>query len=609
LSGVFAIADGYGFGGLSQRIQAGDDVTGLSISLQPPGEIAGRVLDMTGEPVAGARITGLLLVDKSTVGIPLTKLHEFGIDPPVTGADGRFTVPTLPRSGTVGIKVNHANFAQAGVQGITVGDRDVRVQLSPGVLVQGAVLSRDGDTAVANASIIIRSATPPHDTAITKTGFSGDFSIRLNPGIYLYQAAGLELRSPGWEKLTVSGREPSQHVSLRVAGIATLTGEVRDAVTGEPIAGARLALVAFGSPVDAITTGSSGAFQFAGAEGENIVRLDSVPGYAPPERPYLTLHAGQGESVTLPTFWLRPLPAQRIQIVDDNDQLASGVLVRLIRPLQFGAYVSGADGWVNFEIASMPESGIIVGVAEQRDRSLAALFSIDATAPDSGRVKLFPVGAVSGTVVNDRGKPIEGAVVGGLFQRDEDDETLKLWRTVSGKDGKFTWNAVVPFVPMACLAATGADGFGRSMPFNVEPGKTQEVGNIVIAGADARSRKGQGRSLLGDKLDWSAYPVLSGSLPTSETKKTTVILYTTAAEAPMYLQTLTGARNVLRESDVNLVLVSDGPVSLNGGAIPILQGKAPGSARTYILDAKGIVLLETWDLPPLAAIAKAGSGA
>ena len=609
IAGVFAIAEGYGFGGLSQNVPVDDAVSGLAIALRTSGGIAGKVVDMKGEPVSGARITGLLLLGESPVGIPLAKLKEFGFDEPVTDGDGRFAASMLPQGTTVALKVGHANFAQAGVQNVTVGDRDVRVQLSPGVLVQGTVLSRDGDTAVANAAIIIRSATPPHDTVVTKTGFSGDFAIRLNPGYYLYQASGLELRSPGWEKLTVSGREPGLRVTLRVAGIARLTGDVRDAVTGAPVAGARLALVAYGSPVDVVTTGSTGTFQFAGAEGENIVRLEAVPGYAPPDRPYLTLQAGQGEALTLPTFWLRPLPAHRLQIVDEKDQPANGVLVRLIRPFQYGIYISNAEGWVQFEVASFPEGGRIVGLAEQRDRSLAALFSIEAAGPESGKIKLFPVGAVSGTVVNDKGKPIQGAIVGGLFQRDEDEETLKLWRTVSDKDGKFTWNAVVPFVPMACLAAAGTDGFGRSMPFNVEPGKAQDVGNIVIAGAGTRNRKGQGQTVRGENLDWSAYPILSGSLPASETKRPTVILFTTAAEAPLYLQTLTSARSVLRENEVNLVLVSDGPVSLNGGSIPILQGTAPGSAPTYLLDANGVVALETWDLPPLAAIAKAGSGA
>lgn len=608
LSGVFAIADGYGFGGLSQKVPVGEAVSGLSIALRPAAEIAGKVIDMNGEPVSGARIARVLLYGESPVGIPIAKLTEFGFDEPVSDGDGRFTVSMLPNDARVVLKVGHANFAQTAVQGITVGDRNVRVQLSPGVLVQGTVLSRDGDSAVANMAIIIQNGTPPNDTAITKTNLSGEFSIRLNPGYYMYQAAGLGLRSPGWERLTVSGREPSQRVTLRVAGTANLSGDVRDAVTGAPIGGARLALVAFGSPVDAVTTGSSGAYQFTGAEGENVVRLEPVPGYAAPDRPYLTLQAGQGESVTLPTFWLRPLPAHRVQIVDDRDQPAAGVLVRVIRPLQYGVYVSNAEGWVSFEIASMPEGGKIVGIAERRERSLAALFSFDATAPEAGKIKLFPLGAVSGTVVNDRGKPVEGAVVGGLFQSDGDNEPLQLWRTISRKDGTFSWDAVVPFVPMACLAATGPDGFGRSMPFNVGPGKTQDIGNVVIAGAEAKSRRSPGRTMQGEALAWLDYPVLSGTLPASETAKPTVLLFAAAAEAAQYLQTLTTARTLLDVNDVNLVLVSDGPVSLEGGQIPILQGKAPGDAQTYLLNASGVVVLETWGLPPLASITNAGRG-
>lgn len=603
LVGIFAIAEGYGFGGISQKVPVGDAVSGLTIALRPPGEIAGKVVDLKGEPVTGARITRFGIMGAPPVGIPLAKLVEYGFQEPVTDKDGSFVLSQLPQGANLTLKVGHPQFAQSGVQDITVGDRNVRVQLSPGVTVRGQVLSRDGSMPVANASIIIGNASPPHDTALTQTDMSGEFSIRLNPGYYLYQAAGMELRSPGWEKLTVSGREPSQRVTLRVAGTTTLTGEVRDAVTGDPIGSARLELTAFGSPAESAVTGPSGSYQFTGVEGENQIRLQAVPGYVPPEKPFLTIQdAKQGQPVVVPTFWLRPLPSQRVQVLDDADNPLSGALVRLIRPLQYGVHTTDAQGYVKLDVASLPADGAIVGIAEHPTQALSALFKVNATSVEAAPIKLFAVGSVTGTVVDKKGKPVGGAVVGGLYQGEGDQEPVQLWRTVSGKDGHFRWDAVIPFVPMACLAATGPDSFGRSMPFNAKPGSAETVGNIVIADTDSEHRN-KGLTLRGEKLNLAEYPALSGAPLTGA--RPAVVLFATAGEAALYHQSLEGARTGLGNIDVDFVLVVDTPVALPDGGITVLQGTPPGSAQSYVLDSGGMVVLETWGLPQVAAIRQA----
>ncbi|MCC6699702.1 MAG: carboxypeptidase regulatory-like domain-containing protein [Candidatus Hydrogenedentes bacterium] len=603
LVGVFAIADGYAFGGLSKTIAVHDDATGLRIVLQPEGAVSGKVTDMKGEPIAGARVTRVLLMGESPVGIPFAKLSALGFEEPVSDSEGRFTAGRLPHGGKIALKVGHTAHAQAGIQDVAVGSKDVRVQLSPGVLVQGTVLSRDGERAVANAAIILRSATPPHDTAVTKTDLSGSFSIRLNPGYYLYQAASVELRSPGWEKLTITGREPSQRVTLRVAGTAKLIGDVRDAETKAPIPGARLSLVAFGSPVAAVTTGSTGGYEFIGAEGENIVRVEAAPGYAQPERPYLTLQVEQGGEVALPTFWLVKLPAFRLQVIDETEAAVEGALVRIIRPGQYACHVTGPDGTVVFDVASLPQSGRVVGMAEHPTRNLGALFSMGTDRAADARVQVLPLAKVSGTIVSSSGKSLPGATVGALFQEDADDEPLPLWRTVAGKDGLFAWSAAVPYLPMVCIASAGGESYGRSMNFNLEPDASADLGKIVVPVDAKSSRKTAGKSLLGEKLNWR-----SGQSKASETvARPSIILYAPASESAMALQMLATAGKAPQAARFQCVLVCDGPVSVTDESILVLQGTAPGTASTYVLDAKGTVVLETWGFPPLSALATIGA--
>ncbi|NUM54323.1 MAG: carboxypeptidase regulatory-like domain-containing protein [Candidatus Hydrogenedentes bacterium] len=612
LLGVFAYADGYAFNGASVNAGPADDIKDVRITMLAPGTVGGRVVDTRGKPVAGARITRVLLQGDATVGVPCAKLAQFGFEEPASDAEGRFTVPLLPTGAKVALKVGHPSYAQQSVGDLTVGETAARVQLYEGVLLRGSVRSRNGGAAVSNATIVISTAREPITTTLAKSDISGNFMVRLNPGAYLYQSASMELRSPGWEKLTVSGQEPTQEVVLRVAGTGTIRGDVRDAVTSSPIAGARVALSAFGSRAAIVTTGASGTFEFTAVEGENTVEVKPAAGYVKPERPYVTLSVKQGETAVLPTYWLRPLPAYRVVVVDADQKPVPGVIVRLIRPMQYRWYVTDDAGSVSLNVASVPASGKIVGMAEHPQRREGALFSLDAGTAKDAKVQLLALGAVSGTVVTAKDKPIEGAIVGGLFQSDADDEPLPLWRTTTGADGRFVWNNAVPLVPAACLANAGNDLFGRSIPFNIAPAATQDVGRIVIREPDDAKDKRvvKSKGLAGKKLEWYTGKTVSGTLPSPDelrVGRAAVVVYTAPGEAAMVIDALSSAHRTLRNSDLLCVAVVDGVYS---GAAPdnvlVMQGKSPGPATTYVLDSTGRVAVETLGMPPASAFVPAG---
>lgn len=606
LAGVFAIAEGYAFGGRSQKVTLEDDAAGIEITLRRPGAVTGRVTNFKGLPVAGARVTRVLLQDHDKVGIPLAKLAEFGFAEPSSDDNGRFAVSNLPAGGTVALKVGHPSYAQQGVSDVIVGSQDVQVQLSEGVTVRGLVLSRDGSLAVANAAIIIQTARPPHDTAVTRTDASGQFLIKLNPGVYLYQAASMELRSPGWEKLTVTGTEPMQNVSLRVAGTGRIYGDVRDPRSGSPLAGAKLYLTAFGSPAAVATTGPSGAFAFAAAEGENSVRVEPAPGYARPERNVISVMVKQGDNIELPTYWLSPLPGYSVTIVDSDQKPVPGALVRLIRPTQYRWQTANSSGRVRLEIAQAPVSGKIIGMAESPSTAEGAVFSLDAQQAVDATVQLLPYAKVSGMAVTTKDKPIEGAIVGALFQSDSDDEPLPLWRTVTGAGGVFSWPAMVPYLPAACLVSTGPEAFGRSMPFNVEPGSSKDLGRIVVTTGEKGDKPlKQQKGLAGKKIPWYENRLLSGTLPATDSLRAgqrAVVVYTSPAEAPMIVDALAGMREALRAENTVFAAIVEGPFSGEASGVVVLQGSPPGPATTYLLDAEGKVVLETAGMPPAWAI-------
>jgi len=612
LLGIFAHAEGYAFGGLSQTVGPADTVSDLTITLLSPGSVGGRVINPKGDPIPGARITRVLLQGSSAVSVPLAKLTEHGFTEPQSDSEGKFSVQLLPVGFKAALKVGHTSFAQQGIGDLTVGDLNVRVQLYEGVLVRGSVIARDSGQAVSNAVIVIRAARPPHDTVLAKTDATGRFSVRLNPNTYAFQSASAELRSAGWEKLNVSGQELSQEVTLRVSGTGTIRGEVRDAKSNAPIAGARLSLSAFGSPAAVITTGASGSFEFSAVEGENTIQIEPAAGFLKPERPFLTLTVKQGETVTIPSFYLAPLPGYTVKIVDSDQTPVPGAIVRMIRPMQYRWYIAGSDGTVSLELASMPVDNKIVGMVERPASREGALFSIDMNTTREAVVQLLQLGSVTAQVMTSKQKPVEGAVVGGLFQSDADDEPLPLWRTTTGADGRFTWNHVVPYVPAACLASAGEDIYGRSISFNIDPGANQDLGRIVLVEPkqSGASKIPKVKTLLGKVLPWHTNRLQSGVLPTRDELDAgvpAVVVYTTPQEAAMVIDALEVARKTVSASDVVYAVVVDGAYTSTNGSIPVLQGAAPGSATTYLVDLSGKVILETSGLPPASALATLGT--
>ena len=237
VSGVFAIAEGYAYGGATVNMGMGDALPDLVIRLGEVDSVSGKVVDPKGKPISGARITGIALLGDTKVGVPLAKLEKDGVKIPVSAADGRFTIPQIPKGQTIAVKVNHVAFAQEAAGNIAAGERNVRIAMNPGVLVRGNVLTRDRSAAVMNATISIKNNQPPYDSLSLVSSPAGTFELRLKPGIYLCQAVSAQYRSPGLEQILLTGEQPEQKVTLRLAGMVPLHGKVLDAVSGGPRAG------------------------------------------------------------------------------------------------------------------------------------------------------------------------------------------------------------------------------------------------------------------------------------------------------------------------------------------------------------------------------------
>ncbi len=602
LTGVFARAQGYAFGGRSLRVAVADTLDDTDLTLRAAGTLSGTVLGPGGSPIDGARITRVLFTEKKTT-IPFAKLARFGVKEPRTDERGRFSIVSLPRGEPVALKIAHPQYAQGLLKDIRVGDRNVKVELTRGVLITGNVLARGVDTLVPSATVNFRNVEAPHDTASTRSGVDGSFSLRLRPGTYGFWASGPTYRSPNRPRMTVTGQYRTQRVSVRVAGTSALKGFVKDAESGGPIKGARIVLESNGVPSAVTRTGPTGEFEFDAAEGENVVRLDKVPGYMLPPQPALRVQVSANNPAEVGTFWLAPIPKYSLEVIDGDKQPVRGAVVRVLRPAQFGWRTTDENGYANLSFASLPPDGTVVGFVEHPSRADGALFAITRDRAEDAIVQLQPLARVEGTVRSGGGTGLVGAAVESRFTAESFQETIMLWRTITSAGGAFVWEGVPRHAPQLCVATTrDEDGQlfeGDSGVFIVADGPSLTLDDIVIKGGTGD------RSLLGRRLKWYDNKLLCGELPNRKARQApALVVYVGAAQAALAAEAMQEALSILDRPALLAALVVDDAIACPDVSFPVLKGKAPAAATTYLLDAGGTVVLETFGLPPLFGINK-----
>lgn len=598
-AGIFAAAPGFGFEGQHLRIAVDDSLAPLRLVLHPAVTIEGRIVNHDGDGVAGALITRIGVKGNHKVGVPLSKLVQFGYAVPQSDETGRFRLENVPAGCTVDMKVGHGSYAQEGVADVPAGAENVKVTLYPGVLVEGNVVSRSTREPVAQVSVLFQNAQPPRDTALVRSSLQGRFSARLKPGVYLFKAVGTGLRSGGWERLTITGERPVKRLNVAVAGTGRIRGQVRDALTGDPVRDVRIALTTNGAPAAVTRTGPQGDFLFTAGAGENIIRLEAVDGYFPPETQDMKVTLREDAVVELPGMWLKPLPDYRVTIVDTDGKPVPGALVTLLRPAQIGWYVADKEGVVKLDVPVFPDSGVILARAEHPTAESGALFRIEQHQAGRSTAQLFPYATVSGTVVNARGRNVGGATVGAFFPGEAASEATLLWQTTTDENGAFVWNAVVPGVPQRCAARAGEGAGGESETFNLAPADSDVLEEITLVGAK------ESTSRLGFPLPWDHGPVLCGNLaPAPERAGRPVLLfYTGAAQAPAVAASVSTLPSAAAIDGLLVAVVSaDGVPCDTPSPVPIVAGTSPSAATTILLDRSGGIALETTGMPPLSVL-------
>lgn len=261
-----------------------NQATQLDVALLSQVPMRGRVVDSAGNAVAHAFVVRMGPAEQVVS---------------VSDGDGQFIV--APEIGEIEVVAVHNEFApSAPVRMSPTSSAVVRLQLPAGGAISGTVVDGSGQ-AIANATVTIERAThdgpmvatPQRTTATTQGG--GSFSLTpLRTGEYTLRADAAG-KAPGFAKdIRVSTGATVTGVILVLGSGATIKGRVTQKANGQPVAGARVALLEGrpGQDLASATTDNDGRYVLGGVgAGLHTIRVDHAE-----FRPELASGVSTGES-------------------------------------------------------------------------------------------------------------------------------------------------------------------------------------------------------------------------------------------------------------------------------------------------------------------------
>jgi RNA polymerase sigma factor (sigma-70 family) len=202
------------------------------------------------------------------------------------------------------------------------------------------------------------------------------------------------------------------------------------------------------------------------------------------------LNTKAGTAVVEQDIVLEPAAELSLHLRDEAARPLAGVLTAgIIRRVWYPAFPCKADVCTVYEPG--PDDRRLI-VLFQPERKLAATFKPLGNEKPKDSLVLRPTATLKGRLVGKDGKPLAGVAVDVTY-RDRPAEEVTSWfyetrQIVSGPDGGFTFDAVLPGLP--CKISFKRNGNplklnGRSAALTpVDSGKTDDLGTLVVSSRD-----------------------------------------------------------------------------------------------------------------------------
>ena len=379
----------------------------LSITLTEGGRVlSGTVTDVSGGPIAGARIDAAKLGGRARPGAAVATT--------MTGADGKYTLSVAEGQLLVAARspdyAAQARYVDVGAAGATAD-----FALVPGGVIEGVVLDERSKQPAGGASVSARrdsaSIMLAEGGARTVTaGPDGRFRIAgLRPGAYELGAKADARRTRSPTQVGIGVAEQVTDVQLLVGRAPVVRGTVVDD-EAKPIAGALV--VTLGDDTDDVKTDDKGAFALEGLDVGSHMLLARADTHVPAGPTGVVVADKDVDGVVLRMKKAGKLvghveprqPACDIGIEADGD--------RPMMPIEMfarsGARISDADG--NFEIAPVSPSKLtLTARCASGDHGRVEVAWTPAT--KDVVIAVTRGASIAGKLVDGAGKPVAGATV------------------------------------------------------------------------------------------------------------------------------------------------------------------------------------------------------
>jgi len=370
--------EGSGLGPVTERVVANDDAGVLLV-----GGVAWTrgTISASGKPLAGAVVS---------VEVPMDSITT------TTDASGRYALPD-PKRGMSRVVVRHPEYAIAERRFAPFLSTKPDIVMTRGVAVSGRVVAEDGETAVANAAIVI------DGHSLATTGEDGAFAIAHAP------ANAKSIAARVGNRIAFAKIAKDKPLVLRLAAAAAIAGSVRDAKSGAPIAGAEVgAATKIAGGTDKVAwaiTDAKGNFAIGGLAGGAYELAVLHPGYA---GPLIDVEVPPGGAAQK-RLQARPLARIAGSVIDEDRRGIGGVRVSVSRTKNA---ISAADGRF---VLRTEEEGELQADAVKKGLPAARSGKLRVAGGErmSGVTITMPRGvALTGRVIDRDGKAIAGAGIG-----------------------------------------------------------------------------------------------------------------------------------------------------------------------------------------------------
>ena len=262
-------------------VKAGAAKSGINATLQPSGEITGKVTDSsTAKAIAGAKVCAA-----GAAGEACATTGESG-EYAITGLDtGEYTVKFLASTYVPQYYAGKTRASEATLVAIKAGGTAsaINASLQVGGRITGTVTDASTKKAISGASVC---ASPSGGLGCTTTNANGEYTIAgLASGEYTVKFSASTYASQNYNNqpigakptpVVVTAGATTSAINAALQPSGQITGKVTDAASKKALSGAT---VCTAEGEDCVTTNEAGEYTLAGLGGGNYTVMFSATGY------------------------------------------------------------------------------------------------------------------------------------------------------------------------------------------------------------------------------------------------------------------------------------------------------------------------------------------